>query len=128
KSWQTLPHFLTSEEVEKLLAQPDIDSDVGLRDRAMLEVLYASGLRVSELTNLKLSDIDLDKGVISCFGKGSKHRKVPIGRTAINYLKRYYVARQKLLQEGHSNYLFIEVGGTRISRQKFWKLITGYGR
>ncbi len=128
KCWQTLPHFLTAEEVEKLLAQPDIDSDVGLRDKAMLEVLYASGLRVSELINLKLSDVDWSKGIISCVGKGSKCRKVPIGRTAINYLKLYCVARQRLLRGSSSNYLFIEAGSAHISRQKFWKLIKGYGR
>lgn len=128
KTWQALPHFLNSEEIEKLLAQPDIDSDIGLRDKAMLEVLYASGLRVSELINLKLSDVDWDKGLISCFGKGAKHRKVPIGKIAIKYLTLYHSARQRLLQGKSSNYLFIEIGSLRISRQKFWKLIKSYGR
>ncbi len=128
KSWQALPHFLNSEDIEKLLAQPDIDSDIGLRDKAMLEVLYASGLRVSELINLEVSDVDWDKGMISCFGKGAKHRKVPIGKIAINYLNLYYATRQRLLQGKSSNYLFIEAGSARISRQKFWKLIKSYGR
>ena len=107
KSWQALPYCLNSEEVEKLLAQPDVGSDIGLRDKAMLEVLYASGLRVSELINLKLSDVDWDKGLISCFGKGAKHRKVPIGKIAINYLKLYHAARQRLLHGKSSNFLFI---------------------
>lgn len=128
KSWQTLPRFLTADEIERLLAQPDVNSELGLRDKAMLEVLYASGLRVSELINLKLSDIDWDKGLLSCFGKGSKHRKVPIGKTAIDYLKLYFVARQRLLKGKSSDYLFIETGGSRISRQKFWKLIKEYGQ
>jgi integrase/recombinase XerD len=128
QSWQTLPRFLTTEEVERLLAQPDVSSDVGLRDKAMLEVLYASGLRVSELINLKLSDIDWDKGVIACFGKGTKQRRVPIGKTAIHFLKLYFASRQRLLQEKNSDYLFIEVGGVRISRQKFWKIIKRYGQ
>jgi integrase/recombinase XerD len=127
QSWQTLPRFLTTEEAERLLAQPDANSDIGLRDKAMLEVLYASGLRVSELINLKLADIDWDKGVITCFGKGAKHRRVPIGRTAIHFLKLYFAARQRLLQGKSSDHLFIEAGGIRISRQKFWKIIKRYG-
>lgn len=128
QTWQTLPRFLTNEEVERLLAQPDTNLDIGLRDKAMLEVLYATGLRVSELINLKLSDIDWDKGVIACFGKGAKQRRVPIGKTAIHFLKLYFAARQKLLQGRSSDYLFIEAGGVRLSRQKFWKIIKSYGQ
>jgi integrase/recombinase XerD len=117
QSWQTLPRFLTHE-----------DSDIGLRDKAMLEVLYASGLRVSELISLKLLDIDWDKGIIACFGKGAKHRRIPVGKTALHFLKLYFGVRQKLLQGRGSDYLFIETGGARISRQKFWKLIKIYGQ
>ncbi len=127
KPWQTLPHFLTQEEIEALLAQPKLDSDYGLRDRAMLETLYASGLRVSELVHLKMSDIDLDSGVLTCFGKGSKQRKVPLGRSAIAFLKRYFPARLRLLNGKLSDLLFIESNGRLITRQKFWKLIKQYG-
>ncbi len=128
KSWQTLPRFLGNEEVERLLAQPDTNSDIGKRDKAMLEVLYATGLRVSELISLKLSDLDWDRGVLNCFGKGSKQRRVPIGRSAIDYLKRYFAIRSKLLHGKSSDYLFVELSGAPITRQKFWKLIKGYGQ
>lgn len=127
KPWQTLPHFLTQEEIELLLAQPKLDTDFGLRDRAMLETLYASGLRVSELVNLKLADLDLDSGMLTCFGKGSKQRKVPLGRSAISFLNRYFPARLRLLNGKLSDLLFIELNGRRITRQKFWKLIKRYG-
>lgn len=128
KSWQTLPRFLDIAEVEKLLAQPDQNSDVGKRDKAMLEVLYATGLRVSELISLKLSDLDWDRGVINCYGKGSKQRRVPIGKSALDYLKRYFAARPRLLSGKSSDYLFIELSGIPITRQKFWRLIKDYGR
>ncbi|HQR34794.1 MAG TPA: site-specific tyrosine recombinase XerD [Blastocatellia bacterium] len=127
KPWQTLPHFLNQQEIESLLAQPNMESDYGLRDRAMLETLYASGLRVSELVHLKMSDIDLDSGVLTCFGKGSKQRKVPLGRSAISFLKRYFPARLRLLNNKSSELLFIELNGRLITRQKFWKLIKRYG-
>lgn len=127
KPWQTLPHFLSQEEIESLLAQPNMESDHGIRDRAMLETLYASGLRVSELIHLKLSDIDLESGVLTCFGKGSKQRKVPLGRSAISFLNRYFPARLRLLNGKLSNLLFIELNGRLITRQKFWKLIKRYG-
>lgn len=128
KTWQTLPRFLNNEEVERLLAQPDRQSDIGKRDKAMLELLYATGLRVSELIGLKLTDLDWDRGLINCFGKGSKQRRVPIGKSAIDYLKLYFAIRPKLLQGKSSDYLFIELGGAAITRQKFWKLIKGYGQ
>ena len=127
KPWQTLPHFLTQEEIERLLAQPKLETDFGQRDRAMLETLYASGLRVSELVNLKLADLDLDSGMLTCFGKGSKQRKVPLGRSAISFLNRYFPARLRLLNGKLSDLLFIELNGRRITRQKFWKLIKRYG-
>lgn len=127
KSWQTLPRFLTEEEVNALLDQPDLNDVSGIRDRAMLEVLYATGLRVSELTSLKLKDIDLESGVLSCFGKGSKQRKVPLGRDAISCLKRYLGIRVKLLGEKDADQLFIERNGRPITRQKFWKIIREYG-
>lgn len=128
KSWQSLPRFLTLPEVEALLQQPDLSQDVGLRDRAMLEVLYASGLRVSELLSLKLADIDWEPGMLICFGKGSKQRKVPLGRSAIEFLRRYLPARQRLLREAQSQRLFVEAGGHALSRQKIWLIIKDYGR
>lgn len=127
KPWQTLPHFLNQAEIELLLAQPDLCTDIGVRDRAMLEALYATGLRVSELVNLKVADIDLESGLLTCFGKGSKQRRVPIGRSAIHFLQIYFPARMRLLSGKQSELLFIDPGGKGISRQKFWKLIKQYG-
>lgn len=127
KPWQTLPKFLNQEEIEALLKQPELDTDQGLRDRAMLETLYATGLRVSELVKLRMSDIDLDSGVLTCFGKGSKQRKVPLGRSAISFLKRYFPARLRFLNGKQSDLLFIDPYGKEITRQKFWKLIKHYG-
>ena len=128
KSWQSLPKFLSLAEVDVLLEQPDLATETGSRDRAMLEVLYASGLRVSELLNLKLADIDWEAGILTCFGKGSKQRKVPLGRSAIEYVTRYMPARQRLLKGHSSHRLFIEKGGRALTRQKIWLLIKGYGK
>ena len=86
KSWQSLPKFLSLQEVDELLQQPDLSTEIGLRDRALLEVLYATGLRVTESITLKLTDIDWEKGVLTCFGKGSKQRKVPMGAPLLNFL------------------------------------------
>jgi integrase/recombinase XerD len=127
KAWQTLPRFLTQGEVDKLLEQPDLNDDVGVRDRAMLELLYASGLRASELVSLRLPDVELETGTLNCFGKGSKQRRVPIGKSSIHFLRRYFTVRQRLLKGKHSDMLFIEPNGKPISRQKFWKIITAYG-
>ncbi len=127
RAWQRLPHFLTPEDVESLLRQPDQTSDPGMRDRTMLEVLYATGLRVSELTGLRTVDIDLDTGLLTCFGKGSRERRVPLGRSAIEYLRRYYAVRARLIGSGATDLLFVEKGGGRISRQQFWRLIKHYG-
>ncbi len=127
KSWQTLPRFLTQEEVEKLLEQPDLNDPLGLRDRAMLEVLYATGLRVSELVNLRMNEISLDEGLVNCFGKGSKQRKVPLGRSAVTWLQNYLSIRGRLLKNRSSDMLFVERSGRAITRQKFWRIIRDYG-
>jgi integrase/recombinase XerD len=127
KSWQTLPRFLSQEEVEAILSQTDLETDAGIRDRAMLELLYATGVRVSELIGLKLKDLDWETGLLTCFGKGSKQRRIPIGRSAIHYLKSYLPARKRLMGDRHSDLLFVEDGGRAITRQKFWKLIKNYG-
>jgi|SRR5262245_25978105 len=128
KSWQTLPRFLSPEQVESILQQPDLNNDLGVRDRTMLELLYATGLRVSELVGLRIGDLDLDMGVLNCFGKGSKERRVPIGRSAVDFLHLYLTARVRLLSDASSDKLFVDREGRRISRQKFWKLIKEYGR
>jgi len=127
KPWQTLPRFLSQQEIDSLLAQPDLKTDTGFRDRAMLETLYATGLRVSELVNLKVADIDLETGVLTCLGKGSKQRLVPLGRSAISFLKRYFPVRLRLLNGKQSDLLFINSYGKLITRQQFWKLIKVYG-
>jgi integrase/recombinase XerD len=128
KSWQSLPKFLLPEEVEKLLEAPDTATDSGIRDKAMLEVLYATGLRVSELVALKESDVNLDAGFVIALGKGSKERIVPLGRSAIEWVKRYLPARRRLLGKSASPYLFINSRGRPLSRHAFWKLIVRYGK
>lgn len=127
KSWQSLPKILSPEEVERLLASPDVSSNAGLRDKAMLEILYATGLRVSELVALKVSDVDLDLGFLITMGKGSKERTVPIGKSAVSWVSKYLAARPTLLAGGTSSSLFISDKGLPISRQSFWKLIVAYG-
>lgn len=128
RAWQSLPHFLTPQEVDSLLLQPDLGTEIGIRDRAMLEVLYATGLRVSELIGLTIKDLDLETGILNCLGKGSKQRRVPLGRSAIAYLQKYWPARMKLAGEKSSDLLFIEQGARRMTRQRFWKLIKDYGK
>jgi integrase/recombinase XerD len=128
KAWQTLPKFLSLEEVEALLDQPDLSTGQGLRDRAMIELMYATGLRVSELISLKLADVELESGYLTCLGKGSKQRRVPIGRTAIEFLKRYLPVRMRLLDGKSSRWLFVEKSGRPVTRQRFWKLIKDYGK
>jgi integrase/recombinase XerD len=93
----------------------------------MLEVLYATGLRVSELVSLKLSDLNLDMGFLVTLGKGSKERTVPLGQSAVNWTKKYLGIRHKLLGEKNSSYLFVTPKGQPLTRQSFWKIIVGYG-
>jgi integrase/recombinase XerD len=127
KVWQRLPHFLTPEQVEAVLAQPDLGSLAGFRDRTMLEVLYATGLRVSELVGLTVRDLDLETGLLTCFGKGSKQRRVPLGRAAVEFLRRYWPIRQQLLGNRSSDLLFLEPEGKAMTRQQFWRRLKGYG-
>ncbi len=118
------PRTLSEAEVEALLAQPDPDTTRGLRDRAMLEVLYASGLRVSELTRLKLAEVSLDMGVVRIFGKGSKERLVPLGEEALAWLSRYSKeARPALLKKRPSDFVFVTGRGGPMTRQAFWQLL-----
>lgn len=128
KAWQTLPRFLTQQEMESLLRQPSEADDCGIRDRAVLELFYATGMRVSELVGLNLSDVDWETGTISCYGKGSKHRRIPLGRGAVDHLKRYLPARHRLLLGKSAHHLFVERGGSRLTRQGLWKMVKQYGR
>ena len=128
KSWQTIPHFLGPDEVEAFLNQPDSSNFTGARDRAILELLYASGLRASELTGLRLQDINWDMGILMCFGKGSKQRQVPIGNSALLHLKAYLSFRRDRLSGKRCDHLFINQKGKPMTRQGLWKLVTHYGK
>jgi integrase/recombinase XerD len=124
---RSLPMTLSEEEVEALLAAPDVQSHQGLRDRAMLETLYASGLRVSELIGLKTIQVSLDMGVVRVLGKGSKERLTPLGQEAIAWIERYQKeARAELLDGRKSDALFVTARGGPMSRQAFWSLIKRY--
>lgn len=120
-----LPRFLTVEEMERLLAAPDIETDEGLRDRAMLELMYAAGLRVSELVKLRRADINLDAGLVSCHGKGSKERHVPIGKSATEWLQKYVGARARA-GKAQSPYLFLSGLGAPLTRTFAWAMIKRY--
>jgi integrase/recombinase XerD len=118
------PKTMSEEDVEALLAQPDPATPLGLRDRAMLEVLYASGLRVSELVRLKLAEVSFDMGVVRIFGKGAKERLVPLGEEAIAWLSRYSKeGRPALLGKRSSDYVFVTWRGGPMTRQAFWHLL-----
>ena len=128
KIWQYLPEVLSVEEVEHLLNQPQQETIKGLRDSALLELLYASGFRVSELVNLKMEQIDFEEGFIRCMGKGAKERIVPLGFTASLRLKEYLISsRTKLLKGKNSPYIFPNSRGKPLSRQWVWKIIKHYG-
>jgi integrase/recombinase XerD len=123
-----LPKTLTAGEVESLLAAPDAKTPRGLRDAAMLEVLYATGLRVSELIGLRLGDLHLDAGYLRCWGKGNKERVVPLGGEAEAKLQRYLAeARLALLRGRRTDVLFVNHRGGAMTRQGFWKILKGYG-
>ncbi|MDQ3806416.1 MAG: site-specific tyrosine recombinase XerD, partial [Acidobacteriota bacterium] len=126
QSGQKLPRFLTQEEVERLLAAPDVSTPEGARDRAMTELLYATGLRVSELVSLSVSSVDTERGVLQCTGKGSKQRRVPVGRSALTWLQRYEPARRVLLDGAESARLFVGPRGLPLSRQTFWATLRKY--
>ena len=123
-----LPEILSYKEVELLLSMPDISKPLGQRDKAMLEVLYATGLRVSELVGLNISNINLDAGHVRTVGKGSKERMVPMGSKAIEALKDYLSdGRAVLLKKQSSSFLFLNSRGRHMTRQGFWKIIKRYG-
>jgi integrase/recombinase XerD len=122
--WKPLPNVLVLEEVDKLLAAPDTATIKGLRDRALLEVLYATGLRVSELIGLRLDGIDVGVGFVRCIGKGSKERIVPLGESAAAAVAEYMRVRRV---KEPTNYLFLNSRGQKLSRMGFWKILRGYG-
>jgi len=129
KQWQNIPKFLNLEEIEKIIQSPDLSRPTGLRDRAMMELLYASGLRVSELCKVGKSDVDLEFAVVRTTGKGNKQRLVPIGKSAVLAIRNWVEnGRDALLKGRASRYLFITARGGCLTRQAFWKLLAGYGR
>lgn len=125
-----LPRVLSEDEVVRLLNQPDITTAEGFRDRTMLEVLYATGMRVSELISLTLERVDLNMKYIIAFGKGSKERIVPLGSVAAEFLQQYLeTVRPKLTHAGrNTNIVFLAFGGHELTRQRFWQIIRAYGR
>jgi integrase/recombinase XerD len=131
RAWKTLPRYLAVEEVDLLLAQPDVATPRGLRDRALIELLYATGMRVSELVGLRPADVNLDASYLTCTGKGDKQRIVPVGDEATRWLRRYVRdGRPALLGRRTSPRLFVNArgGGKTLSRVGFWKILKGYAR
>ncbi len=126
--WKSLPKYLTLDEVEELLASPDPETPLGNRDLAMLQLLYATGLRVSELVSVRLSELDLKTGIVRTVGKGEKTRLVPVGRSALEAIEDYLARfREPILKKASSEYLFVTGRGSAMSRQAFWKLLRRHG-
>jgi integrase/recombinase XerD len=129
RAWASLPKFLSLDEVDRLLSQPDVTTPRGLRDKALIEVLYATGLRVSELIALRAGDLNLEEGYLTCIGKGDKQRMVPLGQEAIEWVVRYArEGRPALLKKKSSPWLFVNArDGGALSRVGFWKVLKAYG-
>jgi integrase/recombinase XerD len=134
RAWPALPKYLSAEQVDALLHEPDVATPLGLRDRAMLEVLYATGMRVSELVAIRSTDLHLDAEYLTCIGKGNKERLIPIGREAADWVRRYQrdsrpvlVARARAAR-GRAPRLFVNARGGPIGRVGFWKVLKRYGR
>jgi integrase/recombinase XerD len=124
---RSLPKILTEDDVDALLSAPNVDTPLGLRDRSMLEALYASGLRVSELVTMQVGQLSQDMGVVRVMGKGSKERLVPVGEEALAWIRRYLdSARMEILAGRQANALFITARGASMTRQAFWHLIRRY--
>ncbi len=129
KQWQTIPKYLNLQDIERIIQAPDTSRPTGMRDRAMLELLYATGLRVSELCGLGLGEVNQELGVVRTTGKGNKQRLVPAGTSALRAVSEYLQsARPALLKGRASRYLFVTARGGALTRQAFWKLLAGYGK
>jgi integrase/recombinase XerD len=129
RSWSRLPKYLTEAEVNAILRAPDVSTRHGLRDKAMIELLYASGLRVSELVGLRTDEVNLDVGYVRCVGKGDKERIVPMGESAQGWVQTYLDrGRGQFLQGKTSDHLFLSQRGSSMTRQRFWELLKNYGK
>lgn len=126
KAWKSLPEFLTVDEVEKLLTQPDLGTRVGIRDRALLELMYATGLRVSEAVELRVDDLRFEEGFLICRGKGHKERIIPVGQTALFHVREYLSRVRPLWLKQESSRLFLSSWGKGLTRQAVWKIIRKY--
>ncbi len=128
RQWKRLPRFLALDEVDRLLEEPDTSKPLGGRDRAMLQLLYATGLRVSELVSVKRNDLNMELGVVRTTGKGGKQRLVPVGRQALAAVQSYLENdRSRILKGKNSEYLFVTARGSLLTRQAFWNLLRRYG-
>jgi integrase/recombinase XerD len=129
-AWPALPKFLSVEEVDALIAQPDTSSPLGLRDRALIELLYATGMRVSELVGVRAADLHLDEHYLTCIGKGNKERLIPIGEQAAGWIGRYQASARPALvrRAGAASRLFLNARGGALSRVGFWKILKRYGQ
>jgi integrase/recombinase XerD len=126
---QSLPEFLSLEEVDRLLRQPDATTILGIRDKAMIELMYSCGLRVSELCGLRVSDLQMEAGCLRCVGKGNKERLIPVGRQALQAVREYLrTARPKLLRGDSYAHLFLNQKGHPLGRITFWKTLRDHGR
>jgi integrase/recombinase XerD len=126
---QSLPYFLSVEEVERLLAQPDTSSAIGLRDKAIIELMYSTGIRVSELAGIRVGDLQLEAGCLRCIGKGNKERLVPVGKKALAVVEAYMKkSRPELLKDNASANLFLNQRGRPMDRVIIWKMMGRYGR
>jgi integrase/recombinase XerD len=129
RQWKTLPKYLSIQQVDALLNAPDCAKPAGLRDKAMLEFLYATGVRVTELCTAELSGLSLDMGIVRIAGKGRKERLVPIGRSAVQALNAYLTSGRPALLKGRASpHVFVSAQGRCLTRQGFWKLLKGYGK
>ena len=129
RAWPALPKFLTLEEVDTLIAQPDVSTALGLRDRAMIELLYATGVRVSELVGVRTADLHLADHYMTCIGKGSKERLIPIGEQASDWIRKYQASgRGELLKRRTSPRLFVNARGGPLCRVGFWKILKNHAR
>jgi len=128
KLMRALPHFLSAEQVDALLAAPDVEKPLGVRDRAMLETLYATGVRVSELVSLTVAQLRLDPGFVRVWGKGDKERIVPVGSQAREWLARYLDNVRPALDRKRDEHVFLTVRGRGMTRQTFWHLLKRHGR